>query len=73
MANSLDQDELRDVLRTLETDTVLGRHKVDPNTGIQLGVRGLLVQVQNGKREVVWPDELKTADVIVPMPAWSER
>jgi len=72
-AGSLDQEKLREVLTTLETETVLGKHKVDPSNGMQLGVRGLLVQVLKGKREVVWPDDLKSAEPVVPMPAWSAR
>jgi branched-chain amino acid transport system substrate-binding protein len=36
-------------------------------------VRGLLVQVQNGKREVVWPDDLRTTEPKLPIPAWDKR
>ena len=35
--------------------------------------RGLLVQVQNGRREVVWPDDLRTAEPKLPIPAWDKR
>ena len=72
-AGSLDQDKLRDVLTTFETDTVLGHHKVDPATGKQMGVTGLLVQVRDGKREIAMPEALKTMDPVVPMPAWNKR
>ncbi len=67
-AGSFDQDKLRDVLTTMKMDTIMGKHEVDPKTGMQLGIRGLLVQVQNGKREIVWPDDLKTADAKLPLP-----
>ncbi len=40
---------------------------------MQIGVRGLLVQVQNGKREVIWPEEYKTAELKLPIPAWDKR
>ena len=70
---SLDQDKLRETLTTFETDTVMGHHKVDPKTGGQLGVRGLLDQVRNGRREIIWPEELKTIDAVIPVPAWSAR
>ena len=40
---------------------------------MQIGVRGLLVQVQNGKREVIWPEEYKTAEPKLPIPAWDKR
>lgn len=69
---SLDQDKLRATLGSMETDTVLGHYKVDA-TGLQTGVKGLLVQILKGKREIVWPDEFKTADPVVPMPGWSQR
>jgi branched-chain amino acid transport system substrate-binding protein len=66
-AGSFDQEKLRDVLTTLKMDTIMGKHEVDPKTGMQLGIRGLLVQVQNGKREIVWPDDLKTAEAKLPL------
>lgn len=72
-AGTLDQDKLRDVLTTMKMDTVMGKHEVDPKTGMQLGIRGLLVQVQNGKREIVWPEELKTADAKLPLPGSDGR
>jgi branched-chain amino acid transport system substrate-binding protein len=70
---SLDQDKLRVVLTTLEADTVMGHHKVDPQTGKQVGQTGLLVQVRNGKREIVMPEALKTQEPVVPMPPWNKR
>jgi branched-chain amino acid transport system substrate-binding protein len=72
-AGSLDQEKLREVLTKMETDTVMGHHKVDPNTGKQMGVTGLLVQVRNGKREIVMPLDVKTMDAVVPMPPWNAR
>jgi hypothetical protein len=51
----------------------MGKHEVDPTTYMQVGVRGLLVQVQNGKREVIWPEEYKTAEPKLPIPAWDKR
>lgn len=67
-AGSIDQEKLRETLTTLKMDTVMGKHEVDPKTGMQIGIRGLLVQVQNGKREIIWPEELKSAEAKVPMP-----
>jgi branched-chain amino acid transport system substrate-binding protein len=68
-AGSFDQEKLREVLTTLKMDTIMGKHEVDPKTGMQLGIRGLLVQVQNGKREIVWPEDLKTAEAKLPLAA----
>lgn len=72
-AGSLDQEALRKVLAELKMDTVMGKHEVDPATGMQIGIKGLLVQVLDGKREVVWPDELRTAEMKFPAPGWDER
>jgi branched-chain amino acid transport system substrate-binding protein len=72
-AGSIDTEKVRDVLTTLKLGTVMGKHEVDPSTYMQIGVRGLLVQIQNGKREVVWPEEYKTAEPKLPIPAWDKR
>jgi branched-chain amino acid transport system substrate-binding protein len=72
-AGSTDIEKVREVLTTLKIGTVMGRHEVDPATYMQIGVRGLVVQVQNGKREVIWPEEFKTAEPKLPIPAWDKR
>ena len=72
-AGSVDTEKVREVLTTLKLGTVMGKHEVDPKTYMQIGVRGLVVQVQNGKREVVWPEEYKTAEPKLPIPAWNKR
>jgi len=70
---SLDQEKLREALTTFETDTIMGHHKVNATTGKQEGVTGKLVQIRNGKREIVMPDDLKTMEATVPMPTWDKR
>src|ERR1700754_3015731 len=72
-AGSIDTEKLREVLTTLKLATVMGKHEVDPTTFMQIGVRGLVVQVQNGKREVIWPEEYKTTEPKLPIPAWDKR
>lgn len=72
-AGSLDQEALRKVLTELKMDTVMGKHEVDPATGMQLGIRGLLVQIQGGRSEIVWPDDLRNAEARVPAPGWTGR
>lgn len=72
-AGSIDTEKVRETLTTLKMGTVMGKHEVDPATYMQIGVRGLLVQVQNGKREIIWPDEFRTAEPKLPMPAWDKR
>jgi len=72
-AGSIDNEKVREVLTTLKIGSVMGQHEVDPATYMQVGVRGLVVQVQNGKRQVVWPEEYRTAEPKLPIPAWDKR
>jgi len=72
-AGGFDQDKIREVLTTFETDSVMGHHKVDPKTYGQIGLKGLLDQIRGGKREIIWPQEMKTIDAVLPMPAWDKR
>lgn len=72
-AGSFDQEALRKVLTELKMDTIMGRHEVEPATGMQIGIRGLLVQVLNGKREIIWPEELRTGEARIPAPGWDKR
>src|SRR6266545_285262 len=72
-AGTIDAEKVREVLTTLKLGTVMGKHEVDPTTYMQIGVRGLLVQVQNGRREVIWPDEYRTAEPKLPIAAWDKR
>jgi branched-chain amino acid transport system substrate-binding protein len=71
-AGSLDQEKLRTTLVELETGTVLGGYMVDPQSGAQLAAKPVVVQIQRGKPEVVWPEWLQTA-ALQPYPPWSER
>ena len=71
-AGSLEQDRIRDELQALEVETPLGRYKVD-KSGVQLGARPAVVQIQGGRRQVVWPEELATAKWQLPYPRWQER
>jgi branched-chain amino acid transport system substrate-binding protein len=42
-------------------------------TGQNVGVRAIIVQLQGGKYWTVWPFEVAARDVIYPIPRWSER
>jgi branched-chain amino acid transport system substrate-binding protein len=70
-AGSLDQEKVREALAALETETPLGAYKVD-RSGAQVGAQALLVQVQRGRREVIWPEAYATAKW-QPYPAWDAR
>jgi branched-chain amino acid transport system substrate-binding protein len=72
LTKSLDQAKLRTTLAEMETESVLGGYKVDPQSGEQRAARPAVVQIQRGKPEVVWPEWLQTA-TLQPYPQWSER
>ncbi len=59
-AGSFDQEKLRGALAAMETETPLGAYRVD-RSGAQIAAQPLLVQVQRGRREVVWPEAYATA------------
>lgn len=71
-AGSLDQEKLRAALAALETNTVLGGYRVDPESGAQLAAKPAVVQILRGKPEVLWPEWLQTA-TREPYPRWGER
>ena len=58
--------------RTMDHDTVYGRFRVDPD-GLQTGNKMLLFQWQDGKRVIVWPEELAAIKARFPTPPWSQR
>lgn len=59
-AGTFDRDAVRTVLQTLNTVTILGRFAVDKK-GVQIKRFPLVVQWQEGRKEIVWPLELQTA------------
>lgn len=71
-AGSLEPEALRAALAALQTETPLGRYQVDRN-GVQRAARPVLLQIQNGRREIVWPETLATAKWQLPYPRWEER
>ncbi len=57
---SIDHEELRDYIAALDTVTILGRFKVDLS-GKQVGHNSFIIQWQDGRKEVVWPQTMRTA------------
>jgi len=62
LAGSLDQGRLRAALAGLELETVLGRYQVNPANGEQTGIKPAVVQIINGRPEIVWPIAHQTAE-----------
>ena len=59
-SQSLDREKVRDTLSSLDTMTVMGRYGVDRD-GKQVRHLAVIVQWQEGRKEVVAPPELATA------------
>ena len=69
---SLESEKIRNALLRLETKTVLGSYKVDQD-GYQVGMISVMFQWQEGRKVIVWPDELATGKPRFPTPSWSQR
>jgi branched-chain amino acid transport system substrate-binding protein len=59
-AGSLDRKAVRSALATMEATSIIGRYGVD-RTGVQIKNISLIIQIQNGRKEVVWPSEYRSA------------
>jgi len=71
-AGSLDSAKLRDAISKMDHNTVFGRFRVDRD-GVQIGHKMLLIQWQDGKRVIVWPEELAPDKPRFPTPPWNQR
>jgi branched-chain amino acid transport system substrate-binding protein len=56
----------------MDLHTVFGAFQVDPG-GFQIAHKMLTFQWQDGKKVIVWPEELAMVKPRVPMPSWSQR
>lgn len=72
-SGTLESAALRRALAELEFDTPAGRFKVDPRTGIQLGMRPYVTQIQRGRPQVVWPADQAAGRSALPYPQWRDR
>jgi branched-chain amino acid transport system substrate-binding protein len=71
-AGALDGDKVRAAILNLSLNTVYGGFKVDRD-GIQTAHTMLTFQWQDGKKVIVWPDELAPGKPRFPTPPWSQR
>ena len=69
-AGSFDPEKVRNALASITVDTVLGPWRVDEH-GF-MSTDGLAIQIQNGKRVIVWPPH-KSEAKFLPMPKWEDR
>jgi branched-chain amino acid transport system substrate-binding protein len=71
-AQSLDPAKVRDALTTMDVNTFYGRLKFD-GQGQNTFRNALILQIQNGRRETVWPPELASGQPAYPTPTWEVR
>ena len=65
----LHSEQLRDAILKMDHNTVLGAFRVDRGIGHKM----LLIQWQDGKKVIVWPEELAANQPRFPTPPWSQR
>lgn len=59
-AKTIDHQKIRNYVSSFDTITIMGRFKVD-HTGRQVGHNPILIQWQNGKKEIVYPSKMSTS------------
>lgn len=63
-AGSVNRAAVREALARLDTTIMTGRYAVD-QAGIQTKRHSLIIQWQKGRREIVWPQEIRTAPPVL--------
>ena len=71
-AGSLDGEKVRDAIAKLDFHTAFGAFKVN-REGVQIAHKMLLFQWQDGKKVIVWPEELAQQKPRFPTPSGSPR
>jgi branched-chain amino acid transport system substrate-binding protein len=71
-SGSLDGEKIRAEILKMDLKTVYGDFKVDPD-GFQLTHKMVMFQWQDGKKVIVWPDEMSTGQLRFPTPPWNQR
>jgi len=71
-AGSVEGDKVRAAILNMNLNTVYGGFKVDRD-GLQIAHTMLTFQWQDGKKVIVWPDELAPGKPRFPTPPWSQR
>ena len=71
-AGSLDGEKIREAILKLDFNTVYGGFKVDQD-GFQVSHKMVMFQWQEGRKVIVWPDELAAGKAKFPTPPWNQR
>ncbi|MBI4380770.1 MAG: amino acid ABC transporter substrate-binding protein [candidate division NC10 bacterium] len=67
VAGSLEDERLLAAARAIDLTTLFGRFRLDPTTGRQVGHQPLLIQWQDGRKRVIWPEESAQATLRYPL------
>ena len=65
-AGSADSHALREAALSLQFSTFYGNFQIDGETGRQIGRETLLVQWQDGKKSIVWPQSSGSSELVYP-------
>ena len=71
-AGTTNGEKVRDVLASLDINTIYGAFKVDAE-GFQIAHKMLMFQWQDGKKVIVWPEQLAPGRPRFPTPTWNQR
>lgn len=71
-AASLDGEKVRAAILKLDYNNVFGGFKVDQD-GFQVAHKMVMFQWQDGKKAIVWPDDLAPGRPRFPTPPWNQR
>ena len=73
-AGSLNDDKIREAFLSLEMNTLMaGPFKIKAPENKQVGHQLGVTQWQNGKNEIVWPENIATAPVMIPAQPYDKR
>jgi branched-chain amino acid transport system substrate-binding protein len=71
-AGSLDPDRIREAILKLDIHTAYGAFRVDAD-GFQTAHKMVMFQWQDGRKAIVWPEELAVDRPRFPTPPWDKR
>lgn len=71
-AGSLDREKIREEILKMDFDSVYGGFKVEED-GFQVSHKMVMFQWQDGKKVIVWPENLAEGKSRFPTPPWGKR
>ena len=71
-AGTVDGEKVRAAMVRLDLSTAFGAFKVDAD-GFQIAHKMVMFQWQDGKKVIVWPEDLAPGKARYPTPPWSQR